>query len=647
MVIDRKNGCVYLPTTEADKAALAEWVKTYPTLTVVEKLTPLQETQYRKVWLTRSSAERDALGLRALVHTEVGRRFANRYYLSDFDQALRFLENYPKAREELLDFSVLEGDGVPVKDFPAWISQRGYPTTPTFASIAPQTRPWELKLPSVRNNDIYCVYINVDEHEERRKAMDEGLVSVGWISARLSATTPSDLAQHAHVEGYDALPRKRQVEYALAVSHLRALEDIVRSGCGWGLVMEDDLDLEAVKNWDFDLSDLPALLPDDCGIFQMQMTWPLASVQGSNVSLAAPESLALRSHVPQRDWGTTAYLVRREYAADIVKRLSVNGRFRFDAYPGNAVSDACLYDNTFFSPVFKAYCAPLMYARDAGSTLGNDTPTQSLMHRASRLLAQSLAARSGKVRASEVFRPVTPTDYPFVSLITPTFNRRHLLPLLEGCILRQNYPRCRMEWVLVDDSQDGQAPFTPREGTGLAVRQVVLSEKLPLGEKRNFTLSQARGNICVYLDDDDYYAPTRVSLAVEALQAHPEVHVAGSTYMPLYYIDDGEYWFAGPWGQNHTTAGALAHRRLITETQRFDATAKWAEEPSFLDGYQLPLIQLNPYQTMTCIAHASNTYDKRKVLGTNKVKPSETPISEVIPDAVLKVYRDYHAKKAE
>jgi hypothetical protein len=377
------------------------------------------------------------------------------------------------------------------------------------------------------------------------------------------------------------------------------------------------------------------------------MIWPLARVEGTNVQLAAPESLALRSHVPQRDWGAAAYLVRREYAVEVLRRLKSGDTFRLDAYPGNPISDACLYDNTFFSSVFKAYCAPLMYCRDAGSTLGNDNPTQAVMHHASRLLTQRLAERAGKIKPADVFVPVTPTDYPFVSIITPTFNRRHLLPLLEECILRQHYPRCRMEWVLVDDSQDGQAPFVPREGTGLSIRHVVVAEKLPLGAKRNFTLSKARGNICVYMDDDDYYAPTRVSLAVEALQKHPEVHVAGSTFMPIYYIDDGDYWLAGPWGQNHTTAGALAHRRIITETQRFDETAKWAEEPSFLDGYQLPLVQLNPYQTMTCIAHASNTYDKRKVLGTNKVKPSETPISEVIPDNILNIYVSYHARKAE
>jgi hypothetical protein len=646
MVIDRKNRWVYIPTTEADKQALAEWASAYPTLAVVETLEPHHASLYRRCVLTRPERERVALGLRSLIHTEKGRRFANRYRLSDFDQALRFLENYPSAREEILDFSTVEGNHtLSVHEFPNITAERGYPTAPEFPFIAPIALPWHPKPSSVQNHDIHCVYINVDAHEGRRTRTDEGLVSVGWIAARLSATTPADLARWADIEGYADLPRKKQIEYALAVSHLRALEEVVRSGCGWGLVMEDDIDLEASRNWAFDLSDIPSLLPDDCGIFQMQITWPLASVEGSNVRLRAPETLLLRGHVPQQDWGTGAYLIRREYAQEILFRLKAGERWDVSAYPGQPVSDVWVYDGPFFSSVYRAYASPLLTSREEESTLGNNSTTQALMHKASRIFAQNLAAKVGKIQTTHVFQPTTPTDYPFVSIITPTYNRRHLLPLLEECILQQSYPRCRMEWVLVDDSQDGQPLFTPRENTGLSIRYVVLDEKMPLGAKRNFTLSQAKGNICVYMDDDDFYPHTRVTLAVEAMQKHPEVHVAGATFMPIYFLETGEYILAGPWGANHTTAGALVHRRILTETQKFEASAGYAEEPSFLDRYTLPLVQLNPYQTMTCLAHDKNTYDKRKVLGTNKVKPSETPISKVIPSNLLEAYHRFHESK--
>jgi hypothetical protein len=648
MVIDRKNGWAYVPTTEADKHALYEWAKNHPTLVIVDSLTPQQAYAYRRCLLVRPERERYAMGLRALIETDAGRRFANRYRLSDFDQTIRLLENYPKAREELLDFSFLDAEmRVPVAQFAGWIQDRGYADAPKFAEVTPIAIPWCPKVTPVRNNDICCVYINVDKHADRRERMDAGLVSVDWIASRLSATTPDDIHRWSRIEGYEQMPRKRQVEYALAVSHLRALEDVVRSGCGWGLVMEDDLDVPSSQNWEFDLADIPALLPDDCGIFQMQMIWPLASVNGSNVRLAAPESLAIRSHVPQRDWGTGAYLVRREYAQEVLYRMKSGEFFEFSAYPGSPVSDACLYDAPFFSPVYHAYSAPLMFCREEESTLGNNVGVQAIMHRASRILAQTLATRVGKIKISDVFQPVTPTEYPFVSIITPTYNRRHLLPLLEDCILRQTYPRSRIEWVLVDDSQDGTPTFTPRENTGLSIRHVVLDEKMVLGAKRNFTLDQAKGNICVYMDDDDYYPPTRVQLAVEALQKSPEMLLAGATFISIYYVDREEYWVGGPWGQNHTTAGALAHRRLYSALKKYDAEAGFAEEKSFLADYTFPLAQMNHQQTIVCFAHDSNTFDKRKLIGSNKLKRSETPILEIIPSNILQSYLAHHQKKSE
>ena len=39
-----------------------------------------------------------------------------------------------------------------------------------------------------------------------------------------------------------------------------------------------------------------------------------------------------------------------------------------------------------------------------------------------------------------------------------------------------------------------------------------------LGAKRNFIHEKCNGSIIVYMDDDDYYPPDRISHAVEKLQ---------------------------------------------------------------------------------------------------------------------------------
>jgi len=43
---------------------------------------------------------------------------------------------------------------------------------------------------------------------------------------------------------------------------------------------------------------------------------------------------------------------------------------------------------------------------------------------------------------------------PFVSVITPTYNRRRFIPHLIKCYKEQSYKKDRMEWIILDDGQD-------------------------------------------------------------------------------------------------------------------------------------------------------------------------------------------------
>ena len=43
---------------------------------------------------------------------------------------------------------------------------------------------------------------------------------------------------------------------------------------------------------------------------------------------------------------------------------------------------------------------------------------------------------------------------PFVTICTPTFNRRPFIPIMIKCFQHQTYPKDRMEWIIVDDGTD-------------------------------------------------------------------------------------------------------------------------------------------------------------------------------------------------
>ena len=44
--------------------------------------------------------------------------------------------------------------------------------------------------------------------------------------------------------------------------------------------------------------------------------------------------------------------------------------------------------------------------------------------------------------------------HPFVSVCTPTFNRRPFIENAIKCYKNQDYPTNRMEWVVIDDGTD-------------------------------------------------------------------------------------------------------------------------------------------------------------------------------------------------
>lgn len=238
------------------------------------------------------------------------------------------------------------------------------------------------------------------------------------------------------------------------------------------------------------------------------------------------------------------------------------------------------------------------------------------MMAASKRKANRQTKRTQADRQGQGFAPSNSTR-PLVSICTVTFNRSPFLPLLERCILAQTYPRELLEWVLVDDSDDGRPHYEPTPGTGLRTRIERLTQRLPLGPKRNLSHSLCSGDIIVYMDDDDYYPPERVSHAVDAL-TKSECLIAGSSVMPIMFLPEREVWIAGPYGPNHATAGTFAFKKELLKITQYQEHARIAEEKAFLRNYTIPLVQLDPLKTIVCMAHSVNTFDKRNLIQGGK-----------------------------
>ena len=202
---------------------------------------------------------------------------------------------------------------------------------------------------------------------------------------------------------------------------------------------------------------------------------------------------------------------------------------------------------------------------------------------------------------------------PFVSVCTPTFNRRPFIPSLIKCYKHQKYPLDRMEWIIVDDGTDYvEDLFTNIDIPN--VKYIKLDEKITLGKKRNLMHTFCKGDIIVYMDDDDYYPPTRDSHAVEKLVANPKALAAGSSEMYIYFKNINKMYQFGPYGPNHATAGTFAFKKELLDQTSYNEDKCLAEEKEFLKGFTIPFVQLEPKHVILVFSHSHNTCDKSKLI---------------------------------
>ena len=227
---------------------------------------------------------------------------------------------------------------------------------------------------------------------------------------------------------------------------------------------------------------------------------------------------------------------------------------------------------------------------------------------------------------------LTKKYYPLVSVCTPTFNRRPFIPTMFECFKNQTYPKDRIEWIIVDDGTDRIKDLVESSGIN-QIKYFELPQKVSLGEKRNYMHSKATGSIIVYMDDDDYYPPERVSHAVDKLMDNREALCAGSSEIYIYFKHIKKMIQFGPYGPNHATAGTFAFRVELLKQTKYQDHAAVAEEREFLKGYTIPFVQLDPMKTILCFSHEQNTFDKRKLLNNphpDFVKESPKKVTDFI-----------------
>ncbi len=110
---------------------------------------------------------------------------------------------------------------------------------------------------------------------------------------------------------------------------------------------------------------------------------------------------------------------------------------------------------------------------------------------------------------------------PLVSVVIPTYNRAHCLPLALASVLAQTYQD--FEVIIVDDhSSDNTTQICHRfQEFDDRIQYIRNDKNYGPAKSRNNGIDKAKGEFITFLDSDDLYYIDKIQLQVELLKKHP------------------------------------------------------------------------------------------------------------------------------
>lgn len=194
-------------------------------------------------------------------------------------------------------------------------------------------------------------------------------------------------------------------------------------------------------------------------------------------------------------------------------------------------------------------------------------------------------------------------SHPQLSIIIPTHNRPHLLPMAVQSALNQTYPD--LEVVVVDDASTKpvQLPAEPR------LRVIRVEPGVGGAGARNVGTQAAQGRWVTYLDDDDRLLPHMAEVSLKALAAtttEPPVAVLSglqkvdehgnvlTTRLPPSRCPQGGHFFLEtpePGRSFHTKQTLVVERDLVLQLGGWDEAFRSRVHSEFF-------LRLNPACTL-------------------------------------------------
>ena len=203
------------------------------------------------------------------------------------------------------------------------------------------------------------------------------------------------------------------------------------------------------------------------------------------------------------------------------------------------------------------------------------------------------------------------TSLPCVSIITPTYYmRRKIFPMAIRNFENFNYPKNKIEWVIVDDSPadyDSIEDLLPRDKRIKYIRMDSGGELMTVAMKRNICVSNSSHQYIIHMDDDDYYPPESILSRIKVLLKYKNqgIECVGSTIIGTYNILNNTSSMSSD-GPISLSEASMGYTKNFWAEKPFDDYVVTGEHKSFCEGRLNKIIDIPYSYIIIAVSHKDN-----------------------------------------
>jgi len=264
------------------------------------------------------------------------------------------------------------------------------------------------------------------------------------------------------------------------------------------------------------------------------------------------------------------------------------------------------------------------------------------------------------------------SNLPNISIVTPTYNRHNTFRLAVINYHLINYPKNKIEWIIVDDGDTSIEHILPKDNnikyyyidkdqkqklyidfkTSLnnkfkskykrkpksAMRDIhkntFYNNKLPIGLKRNLCAIFASNDIIIHMDDDDYYPPNSVLERVNALIENDKKCV-GCTSIGYFDVNKYVSIMKTPKKdlpiESKISEATLAYTKDFWKQTKFNSQDINNEGKSFIQNRKNSCNEIDSKNIIVALLHNSNYH----IIDTSTSEPNGWHYDKIQNDIFL------------